>query len=148
MIQAVAADMLDRGISLKAIARDLRERGVPTVTGAAWSAKTLREVLIKPAVAGLAVAARRLGGRPVGRDPGAGPVGAAAGPADRPVAAHQHQQGQRAPVAGVRVRDLRGVRRPDQGARAAGTGHPPTSAPSAATSAATPWPSISTSRSW
>ena len=44
-----------RASSLKAIARDLRERNVPTVTGTAWSAKTLRDVLIKPAVAGLAV---------------------------------------------------------------------------------------------
>ena len=54
VIRQAATDILDRdGISLKAIARELRERGVPTVTGAAWSAKTLREVLIKPAVAAL-----------------------------------------------------------------------------------------------
>jgi DNA invertase Pin-like site-specific DNA recombinase len=65
VITAAAGDILDRGISLKAIARDLRERGVGTVTGtAAWSAKTLREVLLKPAVAGLAVARER--------DPGTG----------------------------------------------------------------------------
>jgi DNA invertase Pin-like site-specific DNA recombinase len=56
VIRQAATDILDRdGISLKAIARDLRDRRVPTVTGAAWSAKTLREVLIKPAVAGLVV---------------------------------------------------------------------------------------------
>jgi site-specific DNA recombinase len=56
VIDDAATDLLEReGISLKAIARDLRERGVPTVTGTAWSAKTLRDVLIKPAVAGLAV---------------------------------------------------------------------------------------------
>ena len=54
VIRAAASDILDRdGISLKAIARKLREDRVPTVTGAAWSAKTLREVLIKPAVAAL-----------------------------------------------------------------------------------------------
>jgi DNA invertase Pin-like site-specific DNA recombinase len=59
VIRQAAADILDLGISLKAVARDLRERPadrrVPTVTGTAWSAKTLREVLIKPSVAGLAV---------------------------------------------------------------------------------------------
>ncbi len=42
------------GDSLKGIARGLRERGVLTVTGAAWTAETLRDVLLKPAVAGLA----------------------------------------------------------------------------------------------
>jgi hypothetical protein len=45
---------VDQGISLKALARDLRERRVPTVTGTAWTASTLRDVLSKPAVAGLA----------------------------------------------------------------------------------------------
>jgi DNA invertase Pin-like site-specific DNA recombinase len=55
VIRQAAADILGRGISLKAVARDLREQGVPTVTGTAWSAKTLRDVLTKPAVAGLAV---------------------------------------------------------------------------------------------
>jgi len=55
-----AADaILDRDISLKAIARDLREATgdayVPTVSGTAWTATTLRDVLAKPATAGLAV---------------------------------------------------------------------------------------------
>jgi site-specific DNA recombinase len=54
IIKKAAADILDRGISLKAIARDLRDRGVPTVTGTVWTASTLRDVLAKPAVAGLA----------------------------------------------------------------------------------------------
>lgn len=54
VIRDAATDILDRGISLKAIARDLREREVPTVTGTAWSAKILRDVLTKPAVTGLA----------------------------------------------------------------------------------------------
>lgn len=53
VIREAATGILDRGISLKAIARDLRERDVPTVTGARWSAETLREALIKPTVAGL-----------------------------------------------------------------------------------------------
>ena len=55
VIGQAAADILDRGISLKAIARDLRDRRVPTVTGAAWTASTLRDALAKPAVAGIAV---------------------------------------------------------------------------------------------
>ena len=59
VIEAAAGDILDRKISLKAIARDLRERGEPTVTGTRWSAETLRPVLLKPAVAGLAVARER-----------------------------------------------------------------------------------------
>ena len=42
VIEAAAGDILDRKISLKAIARDLRERGEPTVTGTRWSAETLR----------------------------------------------------------------------------------------------------------
>jgi DNA invertase Pin-like site-specific DNA recombinase len=54
VIRQAATSILDLGISLKAVARDLRDRQVLTVTGTAWSAKTLREVLVKPAVAGLA----------------------------------------------------------------------------------------------
>jgi site-specific DNA recombinase len=51
--QAAAAVLA--GTSLKAVARDWRERGVPSVTGAKWTAATVRDVLVKPAVAGLAV---------------------------------------------------------------------------------------------
>jgi site-specific DNA recombinase len=43
------------GITLKAIARDLRERGVPTVTGVPWTPSTARDCLVKPMVAGLMV---------------------------------------------------------------------------------------------
>lgn len=43
------------GISTKALARDFRDKGVPTVTGVAWTAQTLRDVLLKPAIAGLTV---------------------------------------------------------------------------------------------
>ena len=54
VIQQAAADLL-RNISVRAVTRDLRERGVPTATGAAWNTRSLRGVLLKPAVAGLAV---------------------------------------------------------------------------------------------
>lgn len=54
-----AADDALRGIGLKSIARELNERHVPTVTteqlGTRWSAQTLRDTLLKPAIAGLAV---------------------------------------------------------------------------------------------
>ena len=55
VLRDAAADILERGISLKAVARDLRDAGTPTVTGAAWSASTLRDVLSKPTIAGLAI---------------------------------------------------------------------------------------------
>jgi site-specific DNA recombinase len=48
-----AADLLLRGVSLKWCAQDLRERAVPTRTGAKWSAGSLRDALLKPSVAGL-----------------------------------------------------------------------------------------------
>lgn len=48
-----AADQIMADVSLKAIARDWRERQVPTVTGTAWTAETLRDVLCKPALAAL-----------------------------------------------------------------------------------------------
>ncbi|MFD9398361.1 recombinase family protein [Streptomyces sp. NPDC060011] len=44
---------LDVGESLNSIAADLRRRGVPTVTGAAWSDRSVRSVVTKPSVAGL-----------------------------------------------------------------------------------------------
>lgn len=55
-----AADAVMAGVSLKAVARDWRERNVPTVTGARWSAETLRDVLMKPALAGLVPAGGEL----------------------------------------------------------------------------------------
>jgi site-specific DNA recombinase len=60
VIRQAATDILDRRISLKAVARDLRDRGEPTVTGTAWSAKTLRDILLKAAVAGKQVRAGEL----------------------------------------------------------------------------------------
>lgn len=54
MIKAAVADILDRDISLAAINRDWRARGAVTVTGKKWTSQKLRQVLLKPAVAGLA----------------------------------------------------------------------------------------------
>ena len=54
--RAAAAVMASRdGMVIKSLAASLRERDVPTVTGAPWTASTLRDVLCKPAVAGLTV---------------------------------------------------------------------------------------------
>lgn len=50
-----AADRVLAGVSLREIARDLRVREVPTVTGAAWTPATLRDVLLKPRLAGFSV---------------------------------------------------------------------------------------------
>ena len=50
-----AAGAVMAGTTLKAVARDLRDRGVPTASGVAWSAQLVRDVLLKPAIAGLAV---------------------------------------------------------------------------------------------
>jgi site-specific DNA recombinase len=55
-----AADAVMASTSLKAVARDWRERHVPTVTGAQWSAETLRDVLMKPALAALVPAGGEL----------------------------------------------------------------------------------------
>jgi DNA invertase Pin-like site-specific DNA recombinase len=54
IIRNAAADILDRGISLKAILRGLRENNVPTSRGGQWNGRTLKQVLTKPTVAGLA----------------------------------------------------------------------------------------------
>jgi DNA invertase Pin-like site-specific DNA recombinase len=55
---AVIADCSHRllqGVSLRALAAELRARGVPTVTGAQWSAETLHDVLRRPRNAALTV---------------------------------------------------------------------------------------------
>ncbi len=66
VIRQAADDVLDKGISLKAITAGLRAAGVPTVMGGAWTPSTLRDVLLKPANAGLTVdpATRELIGAP------------------------------------------------------------------------------------
>ena len=50
-----AADALLSGISLRQVALDLRERDVQTVTGARWSTRSLRDILLRPRNAGLIV---------------------------------------------------------------------------------------------
>jgi len=51
-----ADDILERDISLAAIARELREQRIPTASGTAkWQAATVRSALLKPTIAGLAV---------------------------------------------------------------------------------------------
>jgi site-specific DNA recombinase len=50
-----AAALLLAGTSLKWIARDLRERRVPTVVGGPWTTRSLRDALMKPAIVALAV---------------------------------------------------------------------------------------------
>ena len=47
--------MLDRGISLRAVAADLRGRGLRTVTGKPFSAVSLRDALLASHVAGIAM---------------------------------------------------------------------------------------------
>lgn len=54
IIRKAATDILDRGISIKAILRELRENSVPTSRGGQWNGRTLKQVLTKPTVAGLA----------------------------------------------------------------------------------------------
>ena len=56
MLRDAAAAILAPGddrVSLKAKARELRDRGEPTVTGAPWTASTLRDVLKKACLAGV-----------------------------------------------------------------------------------------------
>jgi DNA invertase Pin-like site-specific DNA recombinase len=51
-IRAVA-DAIVRGVSLRSLARDLNERGIPTATGnAPWSQAKLRSVMLSPRLAG------------------------------------------------------------------------------------------------
>jgi site-specific DNA recombinase len=50
-----AAEAILAGVSLNQIAADLRSRGVLTVTGAEWTAPTVRDILLKPRNAGLVV---------------------------------------------------------------------------------------------
>jgi DNA invertase Pin-like site-specific DNA recombinase len=49
-----AAHAVLAGVSLRALARDLRDRNVATVTGARWTPDTLRGCLLAPVCAGLA----------------------------------------------------------------------------------------------
>jgi DNA invertase Pin-like site-specific DNA recombinase len=53
-IRKAAEDIL-AGVSLRAIIEGLRKRGVPTVTGASWSTRSLRDILLRARNAGIAV---------------------------------------------------------------------------------------------
>jgi Recombinase len=53
MLKAAADDILNRDISLHAITRSLNERDIPTVMGGKWTTTKVRQVLTKPAIAGL-----------------------------------------------------------------------------------------------
>jgi DNA invertase Pin-like site-specific DNA recombinase len=50
-----AADAILAGVSLRQVTASLRDRGVPTVTGAAWSTVTVRDMLLRPRNAALMV---------------------------------------------------------------------------------------------
>jgi Recombinase len=54
VLQDAVTDVLDRGISLRAVAADLRGRGLRTVTGKPFSAVSLRDALLASHVAGIA----------------------------------------------------------------------------------------------
>lgn len=49
------ADAILAGVSLRQVLLDIRARGVPTVTGAPWSSRTVRDILKRARTAGLAV---------------------------------------------------------------------------------------------
>ena len=54
VIRQAAADILDRGISLRAIAKDLRDRGIVSAFGlTSWRSSAVKSMLTKPSVAGL-----------------------------------------------------------------------------------------------
>lgn len=46
--------ILNQGVSLKAILREIRQNGIPSASGGEWNGRTLKQVLTKPTVAGLA----------------------------------------------------------------------------------------------
>jgi len=46
--------ILNQGVSLKAILREIRENDIPSASGGEWNGRTLKQVLTKPTVAGLA----------------------------------------------------------------------------------------------
>lgn len=50
-----AADAILGGVSLRGVVQDLRERGVPTVTGRPWNTATVKDLLVRPRTAGLMV---------------------------------------------------------------------------------------------
>lgn len=57
-----SAEAILTGVSLRQVTASLRDRKVPTVTGAAWDTQTVRDMLLRPRNAGLMVH-RPMGGR-------------------------------------------------------------------------------------
>ncbi|HCT76907.1 MAG TPA: hypothetical protein DGG94_11735 [Micromonosporaceae bacterium] len=56
VVQAAEADdESEHGTSLRSLAAELRAQEIPTVTGAEWSADTLRDILLRPRNAGIMV---------------------------------------------------------------------------------------------
>ena len=55
VLRAAARDILDRNLGLFSIVNDLNGHDIPTVRGGKWTSQTLKQALLKPAVAGLAV---------------------------------------------------------------------------------------------
>jgi DNA invertase Pin-like site-specific DNA recombinase len=51
-IIAECANAIIRGASLRGLTRDLREAGIPTVTGGHWNPQSLRDILLRPRNAG------------------------------------------------------------------------------------------------
>lgn len=54
LIRKWADQILNQGVSLKAILREIREKGIPSACGGKWNGRTLKQVLTKPTAAGLA----------------------------------------------------------------------------------------------
>lgn len=54
LIRKWADQILNQGMSLKAILREIREKSIPSACGGKWNGRTLKQVLTKPTVAGLA----------------------------------------------------------------------------------------------
>jgi site-specific DNA recombinase len=54
LIRKWADQILNRGVSLKAILREIRQNGIPSASGGKWNGRTLKQVLTKPTVAGFA----------------------------------------------------------------------------------------------
>jgi DNA invertase Pin-like site-specific DNA recombinase len=49
-----ADEILNRGVSVKAILREIHQNGIPSASGGKWNGRTLKQVLTKPTVAGFA----------------------------------------------------------------------------------------------
>ena len=114
-LRQAAFDLL-HGVSLAAVQRGLTGRGVVTVTGAPWSTRTIRDMLLKAAVVGKQVRAGELVEAPWEAILSQPTQDQAQGPADRP-GQEDHPGRERAQVAAVLLRRVRGLPHPPQGGR-------------------------------